>query len=63
MRADGVEQRVVGEGRIAEAEVVKGRALFAQDLAHGQPCAIEQLRQQQPRRRTFEIFDDVRLDP
>ena len=62
MRADGVEQGVVGERRIAEAEIMIGRALLAQDLAHGQPCAVEQLRQQQSRRRAFEILDDVRLD-
>ena len=39
------------------------RALLTQNLAHGQAGASEQLRQQQPRRRAFEIFDDVRLDP
>src|SRR5260370_37909111 len=63
MRADRVKQRVVGERRIAKAEIVKRRAFFAQDLAHRQAGASEQLRQQQPRRRAFEIFDNMRLYP
>ena len=46
MRADRLEQRIVRERRIAEAEFVIGRALFAQDLAHSQAGAIQQLRQQ-----------------
>jgi hypothetical protein len=63
VRLDGVEQPFVGERRVAKPEVVKGRALFAQDLAHCQAGAIQQLRQEQPRRRAFEVFDNVRLDP
>ena len=62
MRADRVEQRIVGERRIAEAEFAIGRAFLAQNLAHGQPGASDQLGQQPPRRRAFQIFDDMRLD-
>ena len=45
MRADRVEQRIVGERRIAKAELVKRRAFFAQDLSHRQAGASEQLGQ------------------
>ena len=38
------------------------RSFLAQNLAHRQARAFEQLRQKQPRRRAFEIFDDMRLD-
>ena len=34
MRADRVEQRIVGEGQIAKAEIVKRRSFLAQNLAH-----------------------------
>ena len=60
---DRVEQRIVGERRIAEAEVVKRRPFPPQNLAHRETGASELLRQEQSRRRAFQIFDDVRLDP
>src|ERR1700722_14638623 len=62
MRLNGVEQRVVGERRVAKAELMIWRSLLAQDLADCQAGASEQLREQQPRRRTLQIFDYVRFD-
>jgi len=37
MGDDGIEQLIVGEGRIVEAELVVSRSLAAQDLAHADP--------------------------
>ena len=63
MGVDRVKPRFVFERGIAKPEVVIRRSFLAQDLAHGQTGASEQLRQQQPRRGAFQILDDMRLAP
>ena len=39
MRRDGVEERVVAQGRVGEAELGIGRALLAQEIADGEAGA------------------------
>ena len=63
MRLDGVEKFIVGQGGVAQAQFVKGRALLAQHVAHAEAGPLEELAQQQPRRRGFQVLNDVRLDP
>lgn len=41
MRHHRVEQLIVGERRIAEPQLVVGRALLPQRLAHGEPGGAE----------------------
>ena len=50
------------EPRIVEAEFVIGRPLLAQDLAHAQAGAGEQLLEQRRGRRALLVVDDMRLD-
>jgi hypothetical protein len=63
MRLDRIEQRFVRERGIAEAEIVIGRSLLAQSLANREARARQKLRQQQARRRAFQVFDNMWLDP
>ena len=50
------------EARIVEAELGVGRALLAEDVAHRNAHAVDELPQQEPGRRRLQVFDDVRLD-
>jgi hypothetical protein len=62
MRAYCVEKHIVGKGSIAKTELVIRRTFLALNLTDCQAGAIKQLRQEQPSRRAFGIFDDVRFD-
>ncbi|GBR58282.1 hypothetical protein AA18889_1551 [Acetobacter senegalensis DSM 18889] len=53
----GVDQRIIAQGRVVEAEFVKGRALFPQDRAHRNPHTGDQIDQFRAAGWRFQIFD------
>lgn len=62
MLDDRIEQFVIAKLRIAKFQLLKWRFFLAQELAHGDAHACDQLLEQRPRRRRLQIFDDMRLD-
>src|SRR3546814_3200707 len=62
MRHHRVDEGVVVETFVAEAEVREGRSLFAQQRTRGDAGAPDKLLKQCARRRCLQIFDDMRLD-
>jgi hypothetical protein len=62
MRHHGVEELVVGERRVVEAQLVVGRALPPQHRPHRDAHAADQLGEFLARRRGLQVLDDARLD-
>jgi len=61
MRHHRIEQRIVAQRRVVEPEVVIGRALAAQHVAHGNAHAPDQIGEGRAIGRRLEVFDDDRL--
>src|SRR5690554_2445763 len=62
MGQHGVEQGVIGEGRVIEAQFGIGRILLPDRLAHGKAGIGDQLLEASARWRVGAIVDDLRLD-
>jgi hypothetical protein len=62
VRLNGIEELRLRQHRITQTQFRVGRALVAQYVAHGQASTGEELHQQRPLGRGFQILDHVRLD-
>ena len=62
VRLDGVEQLLVGQRGVAEAEFRVGRALLAQEVTDRDARPLGEPTNHGPARRRLEVLDDVRLD-
>src|SRR5580704_16038203 len=62
MRLECIEQGVLGEVAVVKPRFAKNRFLIAQQGTQRHARAGRKLTYQGPRRRGFQIFDDMRLD-
>ena len=58
-----IDQGVIAQAFVSEAEVGVRRALFAEQVARAYPGALDHLFEERARRRRLQILDDMRFDP